>query len=183
VTLWIARGQLLVPDPPPQADSRMANFLGLNGGGHSGYHELRRQTESRPTTAATPEGPADMLSTSRDLYAHGYYAYALLAVGCTWSILAVEASLRMKLDASEKTPFAVLVKQAEQQSLLPRPGWDNERLDAARQYRNRIVHGNQHGVLTPAAARGIISASHDAVAAIFPNHEETTTTDTLMAQP
>jgi hypothetical protein len=85
VTQWIPHGQLLVPDSPPEADSRMANFPGLNDGGHTGYHELRRQAGAWPTTEATPDGPAGMLSTSRDLYAQSYYAYALMAVGCTSS--------------------------------------------------------------------------------------------------
>ncbi len=113
-----------------------------------------------------------MLSTSRDLYAHGYYAYALLAVGCTWSVFAVEAALRIKLGAERKTQFSALVRQAEQQGLLPAPGWDNGRLDAGREFRNGVVHGNNHGVLPPAMARDIIGAGHEAVAALFPDHEE-----------
>ena len=171
--LWIPHGQLLVPDAPPKADSRMANFPGLNDGGHTGYHELRRQAGAWPTTEATPDGPADMLSTSRDLYAHSYYAYALMAVGCTWSVFAVEAALRIKLGADRKTPFGTLVKQAEQQDLLPRPGWDYKQLDASREFRNRVVHGNQHGVLPPVVTRNIIGGAHQAVAALFPDQDST----------
>ena len=92
MTQWIPHGQLVVPDIPPEADSRMANCPGLNEGGHTGYHEFRRQAEAWPTTEATPDGPAGMLSTGRDLYAQSYYAYALMAVGCTWSVFAVEGS-------------------------------------------------------------------------------------------
>jgi hypothetical protein len=147
----------------------MVNFPGLNGGGHTGYHELRRQAGAWPTTAATPDGPAGMLRTSRDLYAHGHYAYDLLAAGVTWSAFAVEAALRIRLSASQKAQFSALVKEAERQSLLPTPGWDNERLDAGRQYRNRVVHGNQHAVLPPVIARDVIGASHEAVAALFPD--------------
>jgi hypothetical protein len=173
VTQWIPHGQLLVPDTPPEADSRMANFPGLNEGGHTGYHELRRQAGAWPTTEATPDGPAGMLRTSRDLYAQSYYAYALMAVGCTWSVFAVEAALRMKLGADRKTQFSRLVKQAEQQSMLPRPGWDYEQLDAGREFRNRVVHGNQHGVLPPVVTRNIIGGAHQAVAALFPDQDST----------
>jgi hypothetical protein len=173
VTLWIPRGQLPIPDIPPEADSRMANFPGLNEGGHTGYHELHRQAGAWPTTETTPDSPAGMLSTSRDLYAQSYYAYALMAVGCTWSVFAVEAALRIKLGAGRKTPFSTLVKQAEQQDLLPRPGWDYERLDGGRGFRNRVVHGNQHGVLPPVVARNIIGGAHQAVAALFPDEDST----------
>ena len=114
-----------------------------------------------------------MLSTSRDLYAQSYYAYALMAVGCSWSVFAVEAALRIKLGAGRKTLFSTLVKQAEQQDLLPRPGWNYERLDAGREFRNRVVHGNQHGVLPPVVARNIIGGAHEAVATIFPEEDST----------
>lgn len=147
----------------------MANFANLNGGGHTGYHELRRQAQSWPTTAATPDGPAAILSTGRDLYAFGYYAYALMAVGCTWSVFAVVAALRVKLGADRKVQFSSLVRQAEQQGLLPAPGWDNGRLDAGREFRNRVVHGNDLGVLPPVMASDIIGAAHEAVAAIVPD--------------
>jgi hypothetical protein len=183
VTQWIPRGQLLVPDTPLEADSRMANFPDLNGCGHTGYQELRRQADSWPTTTATPDGPGGMLSTSRDLYAHGYYAYALPAVGCTWSVLAVEAALRIKLGAERKTQFSALVRQAERQGLLPAPGWDNGRLDAGREFHNRVVHGNHHGVLPPAMARNIIAAAHEAVAALFADHDATTEHENTKTQP
>jgi hypothetical protein len=173
VTLYIPHGQLLVPDAPPEADSRMVNFPGLNDGGHTGYHELHRQAGAWPTTEATPDGPADMLRTSRDLYAQSYYAYALMAVGCAWSVFAVEAALRIKLGAGRKISFGTLIKQAEQQSLLPRPGWDYEQLDAGREFRNRVVHGSQHGVLPLVVTRNIIGGAHQAVAALFPDQDST----------
>ena len=97
MTQWIPHGQPPVPDTPPEADSRMANFPGLNEGGHTGYHELRRQAGTGGPPKPPRTDPPDMLSTSRDLDAHSYYAYALMAVGCTWSVFAVEAALRIKL--------------------------------------------------------------------------------------
>jgi hypothetical protein len=147
----------------------MINFAGLNGGGHSGYHELRRQTTVWPTTTATPINAAELLSTSRDLYLQGYYAYALFSVGGTWSIFAVEAALRAKLGASRKDQLSKLVKDAERQGLLPRSGWENERLDAGRKLRNELVHGGSQQLWTPAMARMVIGASHEAVSALFPD--------------
>ena len=121
MTQWIPHGQILVPDTAPYADSRMINFTGLNGGGHTGYHELRRRAGSWPTTSATPSGPAELLKTSRDSYALGYYAYSLFAVAGTWSILAVEAALKLKLNTARNSNFKNLVKRAEAAGLLRAP--------------------------------------------------------------
>jgi hypothetical protein len=167
VTLWMPPGADLGADGPPEPDSRMVNFAGLNGGGHSGYHELRRQAAEWPTTSATPRGPADLLSTSRDCYVQGYYAYALFAVGGVWSVTAVEAALRIKLDADRKTKLSELVKTAERAGYLPERGWDDGRLDAGRQLRNATMHGDNQQLWTPAMAGGVIAASHEAVASLF----------------
>lgn len=128
MTQWIPHGQILVPDTAPYADSRMINFTGLNGGGHTGYHELRRRAGSWPTTSATPSGPAELLKTSRDSYALGYYAYSLFAVAGTWSILAVEAALKLKLNTARNSNFKNLVKRAEAAGLLPPEGWRTDGL-------------------------------------------------------
>jgi hypothetical protein len=77
-------------------------------------------------------------------------------------------ALRIKLGASDKAQFAKLVKLAEDQGLLPRSGWENERLDAGRELRNRVVHTGQQQLWTPAMTRNVIASSHEAVAALFP---------------
>lgn len=169
MTQWIPHGQILVPDTAPQADSRMSNFIGLNGGGHTGYHELRSRANSWPTTTATPSGPAELLSTSRDLYVLGYYAYSLFAVAGTWSILAVEAALKLKLNAGRSSNFRKLVERAEADGLVPPQGWNNGRLDAGRQLRNRTVHGESQQLWTPAMAESVIAASHEAIATLYPD--------------
>ena len=169
MTQWIPRRQILVPDTVPQADSRMINFIGLNGGGHTGYHELRRRASSWPTTSAIPSGPAELLSTSRDLYTFGYYAYSLFAVAGTWSILAVEAALKLRLDAGRSATFKGLVERAEAAGLVPPQGWADGRLDAGRQLRNRTVHGESQQLWTPAMAESVIAASHEAVATLYPD--------------
>lgn len=172
VTLWTPPGANLGTDGAPEPDSRMVNFAGLNGGGHSGYHELRRQAAEWATTSATPNGPSELLSTSRDCYAQGYYAYGLFAVGGVWSITAIEAALRMKLDADRKTKLSELVKTAERAGYLPERGWDDGRLDAGRQLRNKTMHGDDQQLWTPAMARGVIAASHEAVASLFPDADD-----------
>jgi hypothetical protein len=169
MTQWVPHGQIVVPDTAPRADSRMINFIGLNGGGHTGYHELRRRAGSWATTSATPSGPAELLKTSRDAYTLGYYAYSLFAVAGTWSILAVEAALKLRLDATRNSNFKSLVKRAEAAGLVPPEGWENERLDAGRQLRNRTVHGESQQLWTPAMAESVIAASHEAVVTLYPD--------------
>lgn len=147
----------------------MTYFIGLNGEDHAGYHELRRRADAWPTTKATPEGPAGLLNTSRDCYIQGYYAYSLFVVGGAWSIIAVEAALRARLQADEKITFAKLISKAERMGLLARPGWDSGRLDAGRMLRNSLAHSSQQTTWTPAMADSIIAACHEAVAMLFPD--------------
>jgi hypothetical protein len=52
---------------------------------------------------------------------------------------------------------------------VPREGWENERLDAGRQLRNRTVHGESQQLWTPAMAESVIAASHEAVVTLYPD--------------
>ena len=70
-----------------------------------------------------------------------------------------KAALRIKLGADRKRQFSRLVKQTEQQGLFPRPGWDYAQLDARREFRNRVLHANLHGVLPPVFARNVIGGA------------------------
>jgi hypothetical protein len=101
----------------------------------------------------------------------GYYRYSLFSVGGAWSIIAVEAGLRIKLDADRKTKLGELVKAAERAGYLPERGWDNGRLDAGRQLRNQIMHGDSQQLWTPVMAREVIGASHEVVATLFPDED------------
>jgi hypothetical protein len=169
MTLWVPRGPILIPDAPPEADARMINFVGLNHGGHTGYHELRRRTEQWARTGTTPDGPAGLLRVTCDAFCYGYYSYALLAVAGCWSILAIEASLRLRLKADRMSNFDSLVRDAKRLDLLPHPGWDASRINAGRKLRNGTLHGDEQSVWTPAMAEQIVRASHEAVAVLFPD--------------
>lgn len=150
----------------------MRHFASLDAGGHTGYHELRRVAGEWFVTRATPEGPAALLRTSRDLFVHAYYEYEFFTVAVIWSIFAVEAGLRARFDADHRMDLRRLVRQAEQDGLLPARGWEDERLDAGRKLRNRVIHGKQQIVQTPAMAAPMIAASHEVVAALFPDDED-----------
>jgi hypothetical protein len=55
-----------------------------------------------------------------------------------------------------------------------RPGWYYQQLDAGREFRNRVVYGNQHRVLPPVFALSVTGGAHQAVAALFPDDEDLT---------
>jgi len=170
VELWLPADADLGDDAvPPSPDRRVLNFIGLDGRAHTGYRELQRRSTAWPTTGSTPAGPAGLLATCRDCFTQAYYAYALFAVAGTWSIFAVEAGLRAKLGADRRAPFRNLVKQATAQGLLSEPAWQDGRLDTGRELRNRAVHGDQQAVWTPPLSERVIGASHEAVAALFPD--------------
>lgn len=146
----------------------MRNFVGVNGPPHTGYHTLQAEAAAWPTTASTPEGPAGLLRTSRELYVQGYYAYALIAVAVVWSVFGVEAGLRARFDADHRKPLRSLVRQAEDEQLLPAEGWEGGRLNAGRELRNRLIHTGDQPLMPPAMARPVIAASHEFVAGLFP---------------
>jgi hypothetical protein len=168
VKIWTPPGTDLGNQDAPEPDSMMLNFARVNGPPHSGYHVLRAEAASWPVTESTPDGPASLLRTSRDLYAQGYYAYYFIAVAVVWSVFGVEAGLRARFGADCKRPLKSLVRQAEEEQLLPATGWEDERLDAGRELRNRLIHTGSQPGMPPAMARPMIAASHELVAALFP---------------
>ena len=86
-----------------------------------------------------------------------------------WSMFAVEAALRARFDADRKVELRNLVKSTQREGLLPATGWEDDRLDAARKLRNRVIHGQQHPALTPGMAGPMVAASHEVVASLFPD--------------
>lgn len=86
-------------------------------------------------------------------------------------MLAIEAALKLKLDAPPMASFKKLVPKAELVGLLPPRGWDHGCLDAGRKLRNRTVHGKSQQLWTPAMAESVVRASHEAVATLYPDEE------------
>ena len=153
---------------PP--DSRMLEFLGgwdeqtgqpvpMNPGA------LRRNADRWPTTSTTPGGVAGLLRTSRDLYVASFYAYEFLTTGVLWSFHAVEAALRLKLDASERDTFKALVDDAHKQNLLDDVAADV--LDAGRKLRNGFSHPEGQDTWSYGMAGPAIRTSHAVVSHLF----------------
>jgi hypothetical protein len=155
-----------------EPDARMSLFLG-------GFDEtgqplpmspglLRRSVARWPVTAATPEGVAGLLKTSRDLYVQSYFVYEFLVVSVLWSLHAVEAALRTHFEST--TPFEKLIDRARTSGLLTAD--EIQRLHAGRKLRNELTHAASQGAWTFGMSEGAVHASHEIVARIFDDSKE-----------
>ena len=155
--------------PDRQADSRSLNFAGdIDEQGRPlpmSVEVLRARTEKWPLSPHTPDGVAAQLGRARQMFIDGYYTYENFIDAATRSLQAVEAALRVRLEAGSKISFAQLIDQAKEKGLIDDSGHDI--LDTGRILRNRQIHATTTAVFNPAIAAGIISTSHGLVAELF----------------
>ena len=158
---------VLMESAPP-LDPRTALFvtLGQDGWRPASRDDLVRQASDWPMTSATPEGVADLLKTSRDIYCLAVYTYELFAVASVWSLLAIEAGLRIHYD-DDRATLETLIDRAKSDSLLTEH-WAQS-LHAGRRLRNSLLHPRQQPVWSLGMAAGTIGATHLEVAALFPD--------------
>ncbi len=90
----------------------------------------------------------------------------LLVVSVAWSLLAVEAALRDRLGADDKSPLKALLTLAGKHLLLSRE--DIDRLEAGRVLRNRLTHPRNQQAWSVGMAAPVVAASHHAVTLISP---------------
>lgn len=159
----------------PHLDSRIAMYIAgfdQRTGAPTEMTAARHAeiTSTWPATAATPEGIAAQLTLTRDLYAHGAYVYEFLTVAAHYALLVLEAALSTRLDIRGKG-MQDLIKKAHQQDLIDND--EKERLDeGARKLRNGFSHPTaEPTIFNPAMAAGIIRASHELVAKLYPDLE------------
>jgi hypothetical protein len=134
------------------------------------YADLVAHVEQWPVTDRTPEAVATMLATSRALFTHMWFVYEFGIVAVAWSLLAIEAMLRHRLDAtdlSDRRRLAGLLTDAKKAELLSAE-WAG-RLEAARKLRNEFAHGRMTGLLTPGMVSQMVQAAHDLAAWLFPD--------------
>ncbi len=156
-----------MPDHPP--DARSLNFAGdVDEHGHPlpmTVDVLRARTEKWPLSERTPPGVAALLARSRQMYVDGYYTFENFMDAVTRSLQAVEAALRVRLDAGSNVSFFALIDQAKAEGLA---GDDaREILHLGRIFRNTQVHATYMPALNPATAAPMIAAAHKLVAEIF----------------
>jgi hypothetical protein len=155
--------------PDRQPDGRSLGFAGdVDEHGRPlpmSVEALRARTEKWPRSASTPEGVAELLARSRQMFVDGYYTYENFMDAVTRSLQAVEAALRLHFDAGDRATFFQLVERAQTGGLV---GDDaHELLHLGRQFRNSQIHATSLPALNPAAAAGMIGTSHRLVADIF----------------
>ncbi|TFV57419.1 hypothetical protein E4P41_14395 [Geodermatophilus sp. DF01-2] len=152
---------------PP--DRRWALFIGgLDAGGRPrpmAHADLVRLTEKWPTTAATPPGVADLLSTARALITLAWFHYESMVVAGMWSLLAVEAALRVRLDSEQQ--LVKLIGRAQQEGLIT-DKWATQ-LQAARHLRNDLAHARQQDAWTLGMAAPVLATAHEVIAVLYPD--------------
>jgi len=126
---------------------------------------LRARTEKWPRSPHTPDGVAAQLSRARQMFIDGYYSYENFIDAATRSLQAVEAALRVRLDADTKTSFAHLIDQARKKGLIDDSVHDI--LHTGRILRNQQIHATTTAVFNPAITARIIATSHALVAELF----------------
>jgi hypothetical protein len=156
-----------MPDRRP--DSRTLNFAGDVD--EQGYplpmtiQVLQARTEKWPVSLQTPDGVATLLARSRQMFVDGYYTYENFMDAATRSLQAVEAALRVRLDAGNKASFDALIKRARKEHLLSEEAC--EVLDVGRYLRNKQIHATNLPAFPPVMAAQMIATSHKLVAEIF----------------
>jgi hypothetical protein len=155
--------------PDHQPDSRSLNFAGdVDEQGRPlpmTVEVLRARTEKWPQSPHTPDGVAAQLARSRQMFVDGYYTYENFVDAATRSLQAVEATLRVRLEAGSKISFAQLIDRAKKEGLID--DYNHDILHTGRILRNRQVHTTTTAVFNPAIAARVIETSHALVAELF----------------
>lgn len=129
-------------------------------------HELLRElADSWATHPDIPIGVADQLAVSRQLFVHSYYVYEFATVAVAWSLFAVEASLRLKLEAGRGASLKQLVERALREGLVAQRFADQ--LDAARMLRNSFSHATTQSIWTYGMVAPALAVSHEVVADVY----------------
>ena len=144
--------ELVDPDP------RWRNFVGDRGA-------LAAHAATWRVSDSVPDGVADVLRVSRDLFIHSYFVYEFVLTAVIWGLLALEAGLRDCLDAESRESLHDLIVRAEGQGLFTAE--EAAALDAGRQLRNRIVHGHLLPTFAPGVGAQMLQATHDAISDLY----------------
>ena len=103
------------------------------------------------------------------MFVEGYYTYENFIDAVTRSLQAVEAALRVHLDAGQAKFFA-LIERAYETGLVGDEA--KEILHIGRKIRNTQIHATTMQVWSPVMAANSIRTSHQLVAELFTNTDD-----------
>jgi hypothetical protein len=166
--LWIPPGADVGESAPPAPDPMMVKFIGgFDGQGRARpmtFRRLKEVADSLVITSTTPEGPATLLATGRDMFALAFYQYKLLFASASFSIFAVEAALKLRLGL--RANFHSLVRKATEDGLITAEVADV--VEAGRRIRNNFVHEGKLTQWTFGMAFNGVGASYRLVGELYP---------------
>lgn len=162
--LSISPGTLYGVEPIP--DERWQLFAaGLGVDGHPcamTFGHLRSRADE--WAALAPEvdepfnGPGALLRTARSLFAHSWFDYEFMAVGCTVAFQALEAALRLVYPGEDKVPARALLKRIQTDGILPPT--IVAVADSGFELRNGLSHPAEQTAFTPPMAISMIETGH-----------------------
>lgn len=135
-------------------DPRWRNFA-------TDYAALQASAAEWPVGQEVPDGIGGVLRVSRELFVCSYFVYEFLLTAVIWGLLALEASLRLCLEAGDDESLGRLIRRAHADGLITEA--EASALDAGRKLRNSIVHGHLLPTFTPGAAEGMLRGTHEAI--------------------
>ncbi|WP_156094116.1 DUF4145 domain-containing protein [Lentzea aerocolonigenes] len=128
------------------------------------YRRLKEVAQDLVITSTTPEGPANLLDDAREMFAMSFYRYPMVTGSAVFSIFAVEAALKLRLNNRDN--FQANIQRATQQGLISAEA--AEAVDAGRQIRNNYLHEGKRPQWTLGQAYPAIGASFRLVSERYP---------------
>lgn len=111
------------------------------------------------------DGPLSLLRMSRSLFAHAWFDYEFMAVGCAVAFQGLEAALRLVYPGEDKVPARALLRRIEKAGLLPQNIVDVA--EAGFQLRNQFSHPAQQSALSFPMATSMLENTHRLVALLI----------------
>lgn len=127
--------------------------------------DLEAVADEWPVHPDTPPGVVNQLAVARQLFTHSLLVWEFGAVAVAWSLLAVEAALKIATGPHPPSGLYKLIAEASTQGLIT-PEQEAE-LDRARRLRNQFAHPDGQPVWSLWMAAPALRASHHAIASVF----------------
>lgn len=120
---------------------------------------LREVSEGWLPSTRLPDHIRELLGVARELFVHAAFVYDMFTVAAAWSLFALEAALRDRLQVTaDRVQLGQLIREAEDRQLVTAE--DAERLHHAAKFRNMLAHPKGAMLMSPGLAQGTLEAVH-----------------------